>query len=94
MKVRDAYPIHRKDEYINSLMDAKVFSTLEPNSGYSKILITPKDRDMITFKTHFGTYAFTRMPLGLRNAPETYQQIIGTVLTTVRWQFTSCTWTT
>ena len=28
------------------------------------------------------------MPFGLKNAPVTYQQVIDTILTTVRWQFT------
>ena len=87
MTVRDAYPIPRMDECIESLGDAKVFSTLDANSGYWQILIAPKDRDKTTFTTHFGTYAFTRMPFGLKNAPATYQRAIDTILTTVKWQF-------
>ena len=34
MTVRDAYPILRMDDCINSLGDAKVFSALDANSGY------------------------------------------------------------
>ena len=33
MTVRDAYPIPKMYECINSLWDAKVFSTLDSNSG-------------------------------------------------------------
>ena len=34
MTVRDAYPIPRMEEFIDSLGDAVIFSTLDCNSGY------------------------------------------------------------
>ena len=71
MTVDDAYLTLRMDECIDSLGDAKVFSTLDANSGYWQILIAPKDRDKTTFTTHFGTCAFTCMLFGLKNASAT-----------------------
>jgi hypothetical protein len=35
--VRDSYPLPRMDECIDSLGDAKIFTTLDCNSGYWQI---------------------------------------------------------
>ena len=94
MTVRDAYPIPRMDECIDSQGDTKVFSTLDANSGYWQILIAPTDRDETSFTMHFETYAFSRTPFRLKNAPATYQRAIDTILTTVKGQFAKCTSTT
>ncbi len=42
--VRDTYPIPRMDKCIYSLRSAKIFSTLDCNSGYRQIPIAEKDR--------------------------------------------------
>ena len=75
------------DERIDSRADAKVFSTLDANSGYWQIPIAASDQDKATFTTHFRTYALTQMLFGLKNAPATYQRAIDTIPTTVKWQF-------
>lgn len=72
LMIPDSYPIPRMDECIDSLRSAKIFSTLDANSGYWKIEIDPRDRDKTTFTSHHGLYRFVRMPLGLKNAPETF----------------------
>ena len=87
MTIRDTYSISRMDECIDNLGDAKIFSTLDANSGYWRILIEPKDRDKTMFKTHFRAYAFPRMSFGLKNAPATYQRVINIIITRVRFQF-------
>jgi hypothetical protein len=69
---REAYPLPRLDECIDSLCDAVVFSTLDANSGYWKVTMHPDDRDKTTFTCHVGTFRFKRMPFGLRNAPSTF----------------------
>ena len=75
------------DECIDSLGDARIFSTLDANSGYWRIPIAPKDQDKTSFTMHFGTYAFTRMLFGLKNVLATYQRAIDKILTSVKWQF-------
>ena len=87
MVVHGAYQIPIMDECIDSLWNAKVFHTPYANSGYYKILVEPKDRDKTKFATYFGKYAFTSMPLGLKNAPATYQTAIAMIMTTVKWKF-------
>ena len=86
MTVRDSYPIPRMDECIDSLGDARVFSTLDANSGYWQIEVDPNDRDKTAFTSHFGLYRFKRMPFGLKNAPGTFQRAADVILAKVRWQ--------
>lgn len=59
---RDSNPIHRKDEYIESLGNGKVFSTLDANSGYWQMESDPRDRDKTAFTLNHGLYRFTLMP--------------------------------
>ncbi len=86
LTVRDAYPLPRMDECIDSLGDACVFTTLDCTSGFWQIPVHPADRDKTTFTSHFGTYRFMRMPFGLRNAPDTFQRAVDIILAGVKWK--------
>ena len=48
--------------------------------------VAPEDRDKTTFTSYLGTFRYTRMPFGLRNAPATFQRALDIVLSGVRWQ--------
>jgi Reverse transcriptase (RNA-dependent DNA polymerase) len=87
---RDLYHLPRLDEFIDSLGDAVVFSTLDANSGYWQVSMHPDDRDRTTFTCHVGTFRFKRMPFGLRNAPSTFQRAMDVILPGVRWQKCMC----
>jgi len=84
---RDAYPIPRMDECLDSLGDATVFSTLDANSGYWQIQLDETAKDLTSFTSHFGLFRYTRMPFGLKNAPATFQRVMDVILSSVRWQF-------
>jgi hypothetical protein len=62
--VRDSYPLPRMDECIDSLGDASVFSTLDCNSGYWQITVSPDDKEKTTFTSHEDLFWFLRMPFG------------------------------
>jgi hypothetical protein len=68
--VRGSYPLPRMDKCIDSLGDARVFSTLDYNSGYWQIPVSPQGKEKTTFTSHEGLFQFLRMPFGLRNAPK------------------------
>ena len=84
--VRDSYPLPRMDDYLDSLGEARVFTTLDCNSGYWQIPIREADRNKTAFTCHSGMYQFIRMPFGLTNAPATFQRTIDILLSRFKWQ--------
>jgi len=85
--IRDSYPLPRMDDCIDSLGDARIFTTLDCNSGYWQIPIAEEDRDKTAFISHAGAWQFKRMPFGLTNAPATFQRALDILLAGVKWQF-------
>ncbi len=85
--IRDAYPIPRMDDCIDSLGEAKIFTTLDCNSGYWQIPIEESDRHKTAFVSHMGSYHFARMPSGLTDAPASFQRAVEILLSGVNWQF-------
>ena len=58
MTVRDTYPIPRMDEFLDSLGEANVFTTLDCNSGYWQTPVAEDDRPKTKFTCHAGTHQF------------------------------------
>jgi len=65
MKVKDAYPIPRMYECIDSIEDARAFSTLDCNAGYWQIPVAEEDKDLTAFTCHSGAWQCVRLPFGL-----------------------------
>ena len=85
--VRDAYPLPRMDDCLDSLGEAYFFSTLDCNAGYWQIPVALEDRHLTTFICHSGTFQCKRLPFGLCNAPATFQQAIDMLLAGVKRQY-------
>jgi hypothetical protein len=85
-QIRVADVVVISDTFIDSLGEARVFSTLDANSGYWQIKVSDDSRDKTAFTCHRGLYRFSRMPFGLCNAPATFQRAVDVILATVRWQ--------
>jgi len=84
--VRDTYPLPRMDECIDSLRDANIFTTLDCNSGYWQVPVSPGDRDKATFVCHSGLFRYRRMSFGLTNAPATFLRTLDRILSGFKWR--------
>ena len=82
--VKDAYPIPRIDECIDSLGDSRVSSTLDCNAGYWEIPVAEEDKHLTAFTCHSGAWQCVRRPFGLCNAPATFQRAINMILAGVK----------
>jgi len=78
--VRDVYPLPRMDDCIDFLGHAKVFFTLECNSGYWEILVAEEDRDKTTLVWPVRAYRYISLSFGLSNVQEIFQRAIGMIL--------------
>ena len=86
MTISDTYPLPRMEDCIDSLGEARLFTTLDALWGYWQVPIAERDRDRTTFTSHMGTFRYKRMPFGLRNAPATFQRALDIILSGVRWK--------
>ena len=65
---KDHYPLSFIDQMLERLSKHTHFCFLDGYSGFSKIPVSQPDQEKTTFTSPFGTYAYRRMPFGLRNA--------------------------
>ncbi|RDY01295.1 Retrovirus-related Pol polyprotein, partial [Mucuna pruriens] len=70
---KDHFPLPFIDQVLEKLVGKSHYCFLDGFSGYMKIHIAPEDQYKTTFTCPFGTFAYTRMPFGLCNAPSTFQ---------------------
>ena len=82
---KDVYPLPRIDDSLDRLRCAHYFS-LDLKSGYWQIEVDERDREKTAFVTPDGLYQFRVLPFGLCSAPATFQRMMDTVLTGLKWQ--------
>ena len=70
---KDAYPLPRIDETLESFAGSTIFSTLDLASGYWQVELEEPDKEKTAFSTTEGHFEFNVMPFGLTNAPSSFK---------------------
>ena len=84
--IKDAHPLPRIDDTLESLHGAQYFSTLDLKSGYWQVPIKEGDKEKTTFRTRSGQlFEFNQLPFGLCNAPATFSRLMDRTLAGLAW---------
>ena len=79
--IKDAHPLPRIDNTLESLHGAQYFTTLDLKSGYWQVPIKEEDKENTAFRTSSGQlYEINQLPIGLCNAPATFSLLMDRTL--------------
>ena len=70
---REHFPMTTIEDVFADMPQAKVVSVLDATSGYWQVKLDEASSKLCTFFTPFGRYRFTRLPSGIKSAPEVFQ---------------------
>ncbi|XP_027156819.1 uncharacterized protein LOC113757958 [Coffea eugenioides] len=73
---KDCYPLPRIDALVDAAMGYEILCFLDAFKGYHQIGMSEEEQEKTAFYTDRGTYCYTTMPFGLKNAGATYQRLI------------------
>lgn len=74
--VKNKYPLPLMDELFDRTQGARFFTSIDLRNGFHQIAIRPEDREKTAFRTRFGHFEYTVLPMGLCNAPGTFMQLM------------------
>ena len=71
---RERYQLPILEDFLPSLAQAKVFTTLDLKAGYWHVLLDEQSSFLTTFSTPYGRYRFLRLPFGYNVSSEIFQR--------------------
>jgi predicted RNase H-like HicB family nuclease len=85
--IKDAYPLTRIDENLDTLDGADWYTSLDLDMAYHQVPMTDEDKEKTAFATpRGGLYQFTTMPFDLCNAASTFERLIEKALRGLQWR--------
>jgi hypothetical protein len=73
--VKNKHPLPHIEDLFDQMRDARIFSKIDPRSGYHQVKIRPSNIPKTAFSTRYGLYEFTVMSFGLTNAPAYFMDL-------------------
>jgi hypothetical protein len=73
---KDNYPTPFVDHIVDNCVGSEIFSLMDGFFSYNQINILPADQHKTSFIYPWGTFAYWKLPFGLKNAGATFQHAI------------------
>jgi hypothetical protein len=89
---KDAFPLPRIQDCLDTVSGATLFSTFDLTSGFQQIPVNPRDVHKTAFVTKYGLYEYKTLPMGLCNGPPTCQRLMESVLNGYNGKCASYIW--
>ena len=86
LTLKDAYPLPRVDETLDSLSGSQWFCTLDLASDYWQVELDEDALKKSAFIVRGGLYQWKIMPFGLCNAPATFERLMERVFREMHWK--------
>ena len=74
--IKNRYPLPRIDDLFDQLRGARVYSEIDICTGYHQLRVEDTDIPKAAFRTHYGHFEFTVMPIGLTNALAAFMDLM------------------
>lgn len=77
--IKDRYLLPRIDDFLQGLGGAHYFSAMDALDGFHQLPMDQSDIHKTAVQTPFGSYTWMVMPMGIANAPATFQRMINRI---------------
>ena len=74
--MRNSYSLPHMDDLFDRLQGACYFSKIDLRTGFYQIPLAEEDMAKTAFRTRYGHFEWTVLPMGLTNAPATFQHLM------------------
>ena len=78
--LRQPYPMPKIQDILLRLERFSYGTTLDLNMGYYHIELSDKSKELFTIVTQWGNYEYQRLPMGLCNSPDIFQENMSEIL--------------
>jgi hypothetical protein len=78
--IKDRYALPLADDCFDRAQGARYFSKIDLHSGFWQIELDGQSAPLTAFRTRFGHFEYTVLPMGLCNAPATFMRLMNDVL--------------
>ncbi|GJU59358.1 putative reverse transcriptase domain-containing protein [Tanacetum coccineum] len=79
LTIKKCYPLLRIDDLLHQLQGSRYFSKIDFCSDYHQLRVHEADIPKTAFRTRYGHFEFTVIPLGLTNAPAVFMDLMNQV---------------